>query len=358
MRKEEILTPQELEAEARLRADEERWIRENFPDIVGQHPNLLGALQMARMAAEDGECTVLLTGETGSGKELVAQAIHENSCRRAAPYRTVNAASLPAELADSLLFGHEKGSFTDAHAATRGILREAHGGTVFLDEIQELDLRVQAKLLRFLQDHRVIPLGSVGEPWEVDVRIIAGSNENLLDAVAAGRFRRDLYYRLNVLPIEMPPLRERKEDILLLANHFLAQFNEAKGCDTALSPEAAAALMAYDWPGNVRELRNLMERLVILCRNREIRAEDLPREIVSGAPELEERPLRTLREARAVVVAAFERDFIYRQWAAHGFHVTRTAEALGESRQWLSKQLRKYGLTTSVGRRARPRLAP
>jgi len=347
------ITAKERRAEERQRQQETQWVQENCPDIIGSHPRLMASLQIVRMAAEDGECTVLVTGETGSGKELVAAAIHDCSCRRAAPYRTVNAASLPAELADSLLFGHEKGAFTDASAATRGLLREAHGGTLFLDEIQELHPRVQAKLLRFLQDHRVAPVGAAGEPWEVDVRIIAGSNQRLNEAVEAGRFRPDLFYRLNVLPIDLPPLRERKEDIPLLANHFLSGLNEQKRCATYLAPDTMAALVTHDWPGNVRELRNLMERLVIVCRDRAIEVADLPAEVTpAGREGLAACRNLLLREAREVVVAAFERDYIYRQWIANDYHLNETAEAIGESRQWLSKQIRKYGLALPVrGRR-------
>jgi len=339
------ITAKERQAEQRQREQEKRWVRENCPEIVGNHPRLMAALQIVRMAAEDGDCTVLVTGETGSGKELVEAAIHDSSCRRAAPYRTVNAASLPAELADSLLFGHQKGAFTDASTSTRGLLRDAHGGTLFLDEIQELHPRVQAKLLRFLQDHRVSPVGAVGEPWEVDVRIIAGSNQRLHEAVAAGRFRPDLFYRLNVLPIDLPSLRERKEDIPLLANHFLDRLNERKGCATYLAPEVVAALVAHEWPGNVRELSNLMERLVIVCRDRAIGIDDLPAEVVPNgeAGRATCRGLR-LREAKEVIVAAFERDYIYREWVAHDYHLAHTAAAIGESRQWLSKQIRKYDL--------------
>jgi len=348
-----VITAKERKAEQRQREQEELWVRDNCPDIVGTHPRLMAALQIVRMAAEDGECTVLVTGETGSGKELVAAAIHDCSCRRAAPYRTVNAASLPAELADSLLFGHEKGAFTDASTTTRGLLREAHGGSLFLDEIQELHPRVQAKLLRFLQDHRVAPVGAVGEPWEVNVRIIAGSNQRLHEAVKSGRFRPDLFYRLNVLPIDLPPLRERKEDIPLLANHFLGSLNERKGSTAYLAPDTMAALVAHEWPGNVRELRNLMERLVIVCRDRAIEVADLPPEVTpagqSGRSACGD--LR-LREAREVVVAAFERDYIYREWVANNYHLSQTAEAIGESRQWLSKQIRKYGLRSPTrGRR-------
>lgn len=339
------ISAKERRAEEQQRQQEEQWARENCPEIVGRHPRLISALQIVRMAAEDGDCTVLITGPTGSGKELAAAAIHDCSFRRAAPYRTVNAASLPAELADSLLFGHQKGAFTDATSSTLGLLREAHGGTLFLDEIQELHPRVQAKLLRFLQDHRVVPVGAAGEPWEVDVRILAGSNQHLPEAVAAGRLRADLFYRLNVLPIDLPPLRERKEDIPLLATYFLDQINARKRSTTSLAPEAMSTLVAYDWPGNVRELRNLMERLVIVCRNRTIEVDDLPREITP----LNEATraafgIHDLRAAREAMVAAFERDYIARQWIAHDYHLTRTAEAIGTTRQWLTKQIRKYGI--------------
>jgi len=347
------ITAREWQVDRRRQEQEECWAREHCPEIVGTHPSLMAALQIARLAAEDGECTVLITGETGSGKELVAAAIHECSTRRVAPYRTVNAASLPTELADSLLFGHEKGAFTDAATSTLGVLREAHGGSVFLDEIQELHPRVQAKLLRFLQDHRVTPVGAAGEPWEVDVRIIAGSNQHLHEVVAAGGFRADLYYRLNVLPIDMPPLHKRIMDIPLLAAHFITQFNERKRCITSLSPTALGALMAYDWPGNVRELRNLMERLVIVCRDRSIEVSDLPPELTGGHQEQHTQDTNLkFNEARAAVVATFEHDYICRQWVANDYHLTRTSEAIGKSRQWLSQQLRKYDLETpSRGRR-------
>lgn len=336
----------EREIEERIREEERQWVRRCQPGLVGASPVFLDALQIARLAAEDGECTVLLTGETGTGKELVARAIHEQGVRSGGPLVAVNAASLPVTLADSLLFGHERGAYTDAKEVTRGLLRAAHGGTVFLDEIQELDLSVQAKLLRFLQDWEVMPLG--GERTRrVDVRVIAGSNHDLGAAVQAGSFRADLYFRLNVLPIHMPPLRERQQDIPLLASHFLAEFNAKKGSRTTLAPDAMAALLAHDWPGNVRELRNLIERLVVLHRDRSVVRAHLPfasqRAPVPSSDRHVTEPV-DLKSIKERLVAEFERDFIYRRWEANSWNVTRTATSLGESRQWLTRQIRKYGL--------------
>jgi len=341
------ISAREREAEQRLREDERRWVACCRPTLVGESPAFLDALQIARLAAEDGACTVLLAGETGTGKELFARAIHEQGVRSGGPFVAVNAASLPAPLADSLLFGHQKGAYTDATEFTQGLLRASHGGTVFLDEIQGLDLAVQAKLLRFLQDREVMPLG--GErTCKVDVRVIAGTNEDLACAVRLGRFRPDLYFRLNVLPIDLPPLRERQEDIPLLAEHFLAELNGRKGSKTTLAPDAITALVTYDWPGNVRELRNLVERLIILHRDRVVGRAQLPfvsqeaSTLPKGGHPAQELDLKNMKQR---VVAEFERNVIYQRWEANDWNVTRTATSLGESRQWLTRQIRKYGLS-------------
>jgi DNA-binding NtrC family response regulator len=343
----EGISARERDIEQRLREDERQWVQRCRPRLVGKSPAFLDALQIARLAAEDGDCTVLLTGETGTGKELVARAIHEQGTRSEGPFVAVNAASLPAALADSLLFGHEKGAYTDATEVTQGLLLASHGGTVFLDEIQGLDLSVQAKLLRFLQDREVMPLG--GERTRrVDVRVIAGTNEDLGRAVHAGAFRADLYFRLNVLPIHLPPLRERRRDIPLLTDHFLVEFNAKKGSGTTLAPDAIAALITYDWPGNVRELRNLIERLVILNRDRTVgRAQlpfvDQPKSVSEASrPPMPDIDLKSMKQS---LVAEFERNVIYQRWQAHEWNITRTATSLGESRQWLTRQIRKYGLT-------------
>jgi len=316
------------------------------PDIVGRSTGLQTALEMAHRAAEDGECNVLLTGETGTGKELVAQAIHAHGIRKAHPFTALNAAAVPAELAESLLFGHERGAYTDATDATQGLFAAARGGTVFLDEIQELDPRVQAKLLRFLQDRHIIPLGGEGG-GDVDVRIIAASNQDLSRAIDEGRFRSDLYFRLAVFPIHIPPLRERPEDIPLLVDRFLGEFNGRKGHHVTIGDRAMEALAAYEWPGNVRELRNLIERLVILCRDCTVHYDDLPSPIFPGpsSPCAEIVAVESnFKVAKQKMIAAFESAFIMRKWEEHGWHIGKTAEAIGESREWLGKQIRKHGL--------------
>jgi len=321
-------------------------------EIVGRSPRLLAALEVARRAAEDGSCTVLLSGETGTGKELVAHAIHRGSPRNAAPFVAVNCATLAPNLADSILFGHQRGAYTDATTATRGLFVEANGGTVFLDEVQELDLRVQAKFLRFLQDRRAVAVGGEGGGRVVDVRIFAGGNCELSTAVEAGAFRSDLYYRLNVLPIHLPPLRERVEDIPLLVSHFLVELNREKGGAVTIDPRALANLSRYSWPGNVRELRNLIERLVILCQGSTIHLEDLPMpffpEVCPGTCGVvcEE---TNFKQARAVALANFEQDFISRHWRLHGYQIAKTAAAIGVSREWLGRRIRRYGLCKGGG---------
>jgi two-component system nitrogen regulation response regulator NtrX len=323
------------------------------PGVIGRDPQLLAALSVAERAAEDGECTVLITGETGTGKELVAHSIHGQGRRKGRPFTALNSASLPTELAESLLFGHERGAYTDATTSTQGIFHATRGGTVFLDEIQELDLRVQAKLLRFLQDHRVSPLGrETSHP--VDVRIIAGSNQDLEAAVGVGAFRPDLYFRLNVVPIHLPPLRERPDDIPLLIDHFLVEFGAKKGRRITIAPQALAALTQYTWPGNVRELRNLIERLVILCPSDTVYYQDLPSPLFPDSCPDFCAPLRSennLKRAKEQLIEAFERDFIYRHWAANAWHIGNTAKEIGESREWLGKQIRKYGLKRGHGDR-------
>lgn len=229
------------------------------------------------------KATALLLGESGTGKELVARAIHEASPRRDNNFVKINCAALPENLLESELFGHEKGAFTGATSSRAGRFELADGGTIFLDEIGELPLSLQAKLLRVLQEHQFERLGGT-RTLDVDVRIIAATNVNLGDAVADGTFRNDLYYRLNVLPFHLPPLRERKSDIPILLNHFLRASNERNGMEVELSPEVFEFLMNYNWPGNVRELQNLVERLVILTDKNIICQSDLPEEMLRALP--------------------------------------------------------------------------
>jgi len=235
-----------------------------------------------RVAASD--TTVLISGESGTGKELVARALHEEGCRAQRPWVAINCASVPAQLLESELFGHARGSFTDALGDRKGLFQEAHGGTLFLDEIGELPLELQPKLLRVLQERQVRPVGG-NSTIRVQVRIIAATNRDLELQVANGQFRADLYFRLNVVQLAVPPLRARSDDILLLANHFLrAAAGRLGKTSSFISPEAARKLLAYDWPGNVRQLENVIERAVTLARTDRLELEDLPDRIRAHVP--------------------------------------------------------------------------
>lgn len=249
-----------------------------FPFLIGEHP-LIEKVQalIAKLAATD--TTVLIMGESGTGKELAARALHALSARSTKPFLSINCGAIPGELLESELFGHERGAFTGATSARAGLLQLAHEGTVFLDEIAEMSPQLQVKLLRVLQDREVRPVGSERTVW-VDVRILAATNKDLQRAVEQGTFREDLFYRLQVVPIELPPLRERRADIPVLAAHFLAkQLARRPGCAIRISAEAMTQLWEYDWPGNVRELENLIERLVVLADSEVIRAADLPSDV-------------------------------------------------------------------------------
>src|SRR5271165_1081125 len=249
-------------------------------NIIGQSPNMRAIFDMIQTVAPQ-TSRVLITGESGTGKELVARAIHENSARAHAPFITINCGAFPETLLESELFGYTKGAFTGANENRRGLFQASHGGTLFMDEIGNMDQAMQVKLYRVLQEGKVRPLGST-EELDVDVRVIAATNRDLAKAIAAGEFREDLFYRLSVIPIHVPSLRERREDIPLLARHFLEQFRKSMEKPVqGISPEAMSRLEAYDWPGNVRELENTIERAVALESGTEISAKVLP-DRVSG----------------------------------------------------------------------------
>jgi two-component system response regulator HydG len=246
-----------------------------FPDILGESPALRAALEQAARLIPHPQVTVLIVGETGTGKELLARALHANGARHAGPFVDVNCAAIPETLLEAELFGHERGAFTDAIAAKPGLFELANGGTLFLDEIGQLPFRLQGKLLRVLEERRTRRIGGV-KTIPVDVRVIAATNVNLARAVRRGQFREDLYYRLNVVPVTLPALRERPDDILLLARHFLEKFAAAYGLrHAAFSAAAERALRARQWPGNVRELRNVVERAVLMARGSVIDAAGL-----------------------------------------------------------------------------------
>ncbi len=283
----------------------------------------------------DSDATVLLVGETGTGKEIVANEIHRHGRRAKSPFVAVNCAAIPAELLESLLFGHVRGAFTGATADRPGFFREAHGGTLFLDEIGDMDLAMQAKLLRALQERVVTPVG--GRPVAVDVRIVAATHRDLPAAIRDRRFREDLYYRIGVVPIPLPPLRHRLADIVPLAEHFLATSSPPR----QLAADAAARLLAHPWPGNVRELRNAMERAATLVRHNTILASDLAflsADLPGGTDWL----AGTLPEA----VARLETAMIRHALAGAAGNRARAAERLGIRRQLLYQKLARYGLAS------------
>jgi DNA-binding NtrC family response regulator len=245
-----------------------------FSHLVGKSPKFLETLERAKMVGAT-DTSVLILGESGTGKELIAHSIHKVSGRRYKPFIVVNCGTLPANLIESDLFGHEKGSYTGAEAKREGKFELADGGTIFLDEIGELPLELQVKFLRVLQEREIEPVG--GKPRKINVRVLAATNKDLEEEVAAGRFRIDLYYRLNVFPLLLPSLRERKEDILLLANHFLKKYSTEEGRQVPmLSTEAAGMLMQYNWPGNIRELENTIQRNVVLAKGAVIESLEIP----------------------------------------------------------------------------------
>jgi two-component system nitrogen regulation response regulator NtrX len=297
--------------------------------------------QIAMAAPTNGR--VLVHGENGSGKELVARAVHALSARRERAFVEVNCAAIPEELIESELFGHEKGAFTGAHSRRRGRFELADSGTIFLDEIGDMSLKTQAKVLRALEEQSFERVGGK-DTVKVDVRVIAASNRDLQGLIRDGRFREDLFYRLSVIPIEVPPLRARTEDIPPLVDHFVRLFSIENGKRIkSLSGEALAYFMAYDWPGNVRELRNMVERLVIMAPRDVIEAGDLPmplrpKERWTEASEARE---RTLREARD----GFERAYILTELRANDWNMTRTAERLGIERSHLYRKIKAYGIT-------------
>jgi len=317
---------------------------------VGKSDVLLGDSEVMQRLKQDlktaaqSESRILIVGENGTGKEVVARQIHRSSRRRAEPFIEVNCAAIPEELIESELFGHRKGAFTGATADRRGRFEQADGGTLFLDEIADMSMKTQAKVLRALEEQRFQRVGGA-ELVEVDVRVLAATNRDLEEEIRRERFREDLFFRLAVIPIHVPALRERAEDVPLLAQHFLDHFARELGRGAKrLEPEALQMLQAYAWPGNVRELRNVMERMMIMVDGAAIGAENLPpmvrraRERTAVAPGVGD--YGSLREARD----AFESDFIRRKLQELDGNVSRTAEALGIERSHLYRKLRGYGI--------------
>ncbi|MCC7386644.1 MAG: sigma-54-dependent Fis family transcriptional regulator [Deltaproteobacteria bacterium] len=315
--------------------------------LIGEGPAMREVYELIDRAAAS-EVTVLLTGETGTGKELAARAIHRASARADHPWVAINCGALPAELIESELFGYAKGAFTGASTARVGLFEEAHGGTLFLDEIGELPMPLQVKLNRVLQEREIRRLGE-NTPIAIDVRVIAATHRDLRAEVAAGRFRDDLFYRLHVLPIRMPPLRTRRDDIPLLAAHFLEIHGRAQRKDIeGIDPDALRALLDHAWPGNVRELENTIERALAVLRGTRITLADLPEELRAQSTEAPSpaEPLTRLPYREAV---DRERERISRQYLTTLMrelrgNVTRAAERAGMERESLHRLLRKYGV--------------
>jgi len=322
---------------------ENRRLREE----LGQRYRVLGdsvpmkALRQQIALAAPTNGRVLIYGESGTGKELVAHALHAASLRSREPFVEVNCAAIPEELIESELFGHVKGSFTGASEDKVGKFQKADNGTLFLDEVGDMSLRTQAKVLRVLEEQRFERVGS-NHPTAVNVRVIAATNKKLEEQIAKSLFREDLFYRLNVIPFTVPALRERIEDVPILARHFLAEFAAAYGRKPKEISDAALGVLArYSWPGNVRELRNLIERLMITCPHSRIEPLHLPPELFRGLPAISSRPNATLHEARS----AYEREFILRKLSENQWNMTRTAVALGLERSHLYRKMKSLGIS-------------
>ena len=312
-------------------------------EIVGQHPALLEVLRLAHRVAGC-HLPVLITGESGTGKELLARYLHAQSQRSAGPLEVVDCGMLSQEMARSELFGHVKGAFTSADRDKKGLFEIADGGTIFLDEIGETTPGMQAKLLRVLQEGEIRPVGATRSK-NVDVRVISATNRNLEEEVEQGRFREDLYYRLKVFPIRLPPLRDRREDIPLLARHFLSTYcREAKRPEPTFSPEALATLMAYRWPGNVRELQNEMQRLVIAGTQGDfVMPDDLSERLRKPGDLLDQ--VKPKRGGLKEMLEEVEKWIILDALREQANNKTATAGVLQISREGLHKKLARYGLS-------------
>lgn len=317
-------------------------------NMVGNSPTLLQIFRQIREVAKHESATVLITGDSGTGKELVAQAIHNLSPRHEQPFVEINCGSLPFNLLETELFGHERGAFTDAKTRKIGLFEEADHGTVFLDEIGEMDLSLQVKLLRVLEDRKIRRLGG-NRNIDINVRIVAATNADLKEAIERKEFREDLYYRLNVFPIHIPPLRDRREDIPILLEFFLQRFSkEFNRSIRGFSREALDLMMRYHWPGNVRELRNVVERICIMCNVENIMPEQLPREIWGERPQSEMAFNYEIPPEGIVlddVVGQVEKELVEKAYKITGGNVAKTARILNVPRGTLRYKLEKYQLT-------------
>ncbi len=356
LRRDEILLVLEKALDTRrLRRENEYlrkqlWKEQGYGEIIGKSVPMKRVFSLIERVA-DTDSTVLILGESGTGKELVARAIHQASSRRKGPFVPVNCGAIPEELLESELFGHEKGAFTGAIKTRLGRFELAHGGTIFLDEIAEMSPKLQVKLLRVLQEKTIERVGGT-HTISIDIRIIAATNKNLEEEVQKKNFREDLYYRLNVIPIYLPPLRERKDDIPLLVNHFIQKFNQQKRRDIqGIEPEALDLLLRHDWPGNVRELENVIERMVILAEEETITKADIP-EYIRGS--IEERAFVPLEDVEIPeeginlpkLVSEFEKRLILKALDKTGWVKNRAAKLLHINRTTLIEKMKKQKIFT------------
>lgn len=330
----------------RMLREENKLLRQKirYPDLTGRSPAMMRLREQISKLAPTDSC-VLIMGENGTGKEVVARYIHKKSKRASRPFIELNCAAIPDSLIESELFGYEKGAFTGADHSKRGKFDEAHMGTLFLDEIGDMSLNAQAKILRILQEQTFNRVGG-SKTIHVDVRIIAATNKDLQEEINKGRFRKDLYFRLLVIPIVVPPLRERKEDIPLLVEEFLRDFSVALGTEKKeISPQALSLLMRHDWPGNVRELKNIIERLVIMSAGPVIKESDILFHLNLAESQQSEKAsdlflIPRLREART----EFEKRYILRKLSEFNNNITQTAQAMGIERSHLHRKIKSLGL--------------
>ena len=329
---EKIIQHQE-QARENIYLKEQYKERTRFESMIGQSRPMQDIFDLIRDVAPM-DSTVLITGETGTGKGLAAKAIHTNSSRRDGPFVTVNCGAIPEHLMETELFGHQKGAFTDAKETKKGRLEMAHGGTLFLDEIGEISMRMQIDLLRVLEDRVFYRVGGT-QPIEADFRVIAATNRNLEEAIKTGVFREDLFYRLNVISFEMPSLIQRKEDIPLLAEHFLYRFaQETNKLTDKINREAMDEMMLYDWPGNIRELENAIERAVVVGKQREILPEDLPIFCHEPTPQTKAFTLKEVEKAH------IQQVLVENQW-----NIARCAKILGIDRSTLYSKIKRYNIS-------------
>jgi DNA-binding NtrC family response regulator len=354
---EQVISEREILLQNRRLMDEDRAGKSVSHQLVGTSPKIKKVITMVRKVAPT-DSTVLLYGESGTGKELIARAVHANSARNDQVFFAVDCGTLSGNLLESELFGYSKGAFTGAHKDKDGIFKLAHHGTVFLDEISNISMEVQGKLLRFLESREFMPLGSASTQ-KVDVRLIFATNKNLKDMVEEGLFREDFYYRIFVYPINLPPLRERKTDILPIAYHFLKQFGKKMGKDiSGIDDDAVNRLTEYDWPGNVRQLRNVIERAVILCEKDHISLKDIPllsekgafEHLIECVPSTNEELKKIKQEIRQKAVDKVEKNFVLNALAQNDGNVTQAAKQTGLQRSNFQKLMKKHGIVSKGSR--------